>query len=76
MALYVMKRYSGLSNREVAKQFGGLHYSAVTKTCTRLEIEMRGDKKLRKVKLPALQRGASVAKPSETPPKPPAVATL
>jgi len=29
-----------------------------------------------KVKLPALPRGASVAKPSGTPPKPPAVTTL
>ena len=49
VAIYVMKRYSGLSNREVAERFGGLHYSAVTKTCTRLEQEMKGDKKLRKV---------------------------
>jgi len=42
-----MKRYSGLSNGEVAKRFGGLHYSAVTKTCTRLEMEMRKDRELR-----------------------------
>jgi len=26
-----------------------LHYSAVTKTCTRLELETKGDKRLQKV---------------------------
>jgi chromosomal replication initiation ATPase DnaA len=49
VAIYVMKTYSGLSNREMAEQFGGLHYSAVKKTCTRLELEMKGDRELRKV---------------------------
>jgi hypothetical protein len=36
VAIYVMRRYPGLSNREVVERFGGLHYSAVTKTCVRL----------------------------------------
>ena len=49
VAIYLMKRYSGLSNLEAAKQFGGLHCSAVTKTCTRLELETKGDKRLQKV---------------------------
>jgi putative transposase len=49
VAIYVMKRYSGLSNGEVAKRFGALHYSAVTKVCARLEVEMKKDKGLRKV---------------------------
>jgi putative transposase len=49
VAIYVMKRYSGLGNRDVGKQFGGLHYSAVTKTCTRVEKEMTKDRRLEKV---------------------------
>ena len=49
MAIYLMKRHSGLSNLEVAKQFGGLHCSGVTKTCTRLELETKGDKGQQKV---------------------------
>jgi hypothetical protein len=48
VAIYVMKRYSGLSNRDIAKEFGGLHYTAVTKTCARLEVEMKRDRELRK----------------------------
>jgi REP element-mobilizing transposase RayT len=48
VAIYVMKRYSGLSNRDIAKEFGGVHYTAVTKTCARLEVEMKRDRKLRK----------------------------
>lgn len=49
VAIYVMKRSSGLGNRDIAKQFGGLHYSAVTKTCERLEIEMKNNEALRRV---------------------------
>jgi putative transposase len=49
VAIYVMKRYSGLSNRDIAKLFGGMHYTAVTKTCARLETEMNRDKELQKV---------------------------
>lgn len=48
VAIYMMKRYSGLSNCEVAEHFGGLHYSAVTKTCTRLALSMDRNKELRK----------------------------
>jgi putative transposase len=48
VAIYVMKRYSGLSNRRLAELFGVMHYSAVTKTCTRLEREMKKDRRLRK----------------------------
>jgi chromosomal replication initiation ATPase DnaA len=48
VAIYVMKRYSGLSNREIAKEFGGLHYTAVAKTYARLETDMKRDRELRR----------------------------
>ena len=30
-AMYLMKRYSGLGNRDIGELFGGLHYSGVSK---------------------------------------------
>jgi hypothetical protein len=53
--IYLMKRCSGLSKRERQISFGRLHYSAMTKTCTRQELEMKRAKKLRKV----IQKGTS-----------------
>ena len=43
VAVYLVKRYSGLSNGEIGLLFGGLHHSAVTKTSGRLEEEMKRD---------------------------------
>jgi len=48
VALYLIKRYSGLGNQEIGTLFGGMHYSAVTKSSARLETEMTQDKGLRK----------------------------
>jgi len=46
VAIYLAKRYCGLSNQEIGKIFGGIHYSAVSKVSARLEVEIRKDKKL------------------------------
>jgi hypothetical protein len=49
VAIYLVKRYSGLSNEEIGELFGGIHYSAVSKVSARVEREMEGDKKLSKL---------------------------
>ncbi|MGH7807562.1 MAG: transposase [Thermodesulfobacteriota bacterium] len=46
VAIYIVKRYSGLSNEEIGKIFGGIHYSAVSKVSERVQREMEVDKKL------------------------------
>ena len=46
VAIYIVKRYSGLSNEKIAKIFGGIHYSAVSKVSERVRKEMEVDKKL------------------------------
>lgn len=48
MAVYLIKRYSGLGNREIGEFFGGIHYSAVSKICARLQEDMGKDRKLAK----------------------------
>lgn len=49
VAIYLIKRYSGLTNQEIGNLFGGMHYSAVSKSSARLESEMAEDKDLRNV---------------------------
>jgi REP element-mobilizing transposase RayT len=46
VAIYLVKRYSGLSNEEIGEIFGGIHYSAVSKVSARVIREMAEDKKL------------------------------
>jgi len=48
-AIYLAHRYSGLSNEEVGKMFGGIHYSSVSKVSARFEDELGNNKKLAKV---------------------------
>jgi chromosomal replication initiation ATPase DnaA len=48
-AIYFMQRYSGLSNVEIGKLFGGIHFSAASKATDRLKKDMAGDKQLLKV---------------------------
>ena len=43
VAVYLVKRYCGLSNGEIGSLFGGIHQSAVTKTSGRVEEEMKRD---------------------------------
>ena len=49
MAIYLIKRYSGLGNQEIGELFGGIHYSAVSKSSARLEREMAENRSLRKL---------------------------
>ncbi len=46
VAIYLIKRYAGLSNQEIGKLFGGMHYSAVSKSSTRFEKEMAENRRL------------------------------
>jgi len=46
VAIYLAKRYCGLSNQETGEIFGGIHYSAVSKVSIRLEGEIKKDKRL------------------------------
>jgi len=48
-AIYLMKRYSGLGNREIGKLFGGMHFTAISKTCSRFEERLAGDPELSKM---------------------------
>jgi len=48
IALYLVRRYCGLSNQEVGAIFGGLHYSAVSKAVVRLDQELAENRKLHK----------------------------
>ena len=49
MAIYVIKRYSELGNEEIGNLFGGMHYSAVSKSSAKLEEEMADDNALRDI---------------------------
>jgi REP element-mobilizing transposase RayT len=49
IAIYLVKRWSGLSNEEIGGMFGKIHYSAVSKGSARLEMEMARDKRLAKL---------------------------
>jgi len=55
-AMYIMKRYTGLGNNEIGAFFGGLHYSGVSKICTRLSIQMDKDKQLEQMVNEAISR--------------------
>jgi len=46
VAIYLIQRYSGLSNSEIGKIFGGIHYSSISKIVMRLKEEMVRNKNL------------------------------
>lgn len=46
VAVYLIQRYSGLSNREIGEIFGGMHYSSISKISMRLKDEMARNKYL------------------------------
>lgn len=48
-AIYFMQRYSGLSNVEIGKLFGGIHFSAVSKASDRLRKDTADNKQLSKL---------------------------
>ncbi len=49
VAVYLVKRYSGLANGRVGQLFGGIHYSAVSKVAATLEQELAEDQRLKKL---------------------------
>jgi len=49
IAIYLVQRYTGLSNNEIGTLFGGIHYSAASKACARLRQEMTHNKGLSKL---------------------------
>ena len=46
VAIYMSKRYCGLTNQEIGNIFGEIHHSAVSKVSGRLEERIKEDKKL------------------------------
>jgi len=46
VAIYFAKRYTGLGNEQIARFFGGILYSAVSKAYSKLKEEMLADKRL------------------------------
>jgi chromosomal replication initiation ATPase DnaA len=43
-----MKKFTGMTNRQIGQLFGDLSYSAVAKAYQRFSVNLRRDKKLRK----------------------------
>ena len=62
VAVYVLKRNSGLNNREIGEQFGGLTYSAVAKICSRLEEKIERNRSIERV-VASIERNLSNVKP-------------
>lgn len=48
IAIYLMKRHTGATNREIGEKMGGLSNAAVAKIYQRLRKEIEADRKLRK----------------------------
>jgi chromosomal replication initiation ATPase DnaA len=46
VALYLVQRYSGLSNEEIGELFGEIHCSTVSKASARLREDMKRNKEL------------------------------
>ncbi|MDA2920717.1 hypothetical protein MYX76_14715, partial [Desulfobacterota bacterium AH_259_B03_O07] len=46
VAIYMSKRYCGLTNQVIGNIFGEIHHSAVSKVSSRLEERIKKDKKL------------------------------
>jgi hypothetical protein len=48
MAIYLVKRFTGMTNREIGGLFGGLTYSAVAKAYERYSLKLAKDKSLKR----------------------------
>jgi len=48
MTIYLMKKFTDITNGQIGELFGGLSYSAVAKAYQRFSVNLRRDKKLRK----------------------------
>ena len=47
-AIYLVKKHTHLENTAIGELFGGMHYSSVSKTCTRFQLKLDIDKHLQK----------------------------
>ena len=47
LTIYLLKKYTGMPNRQIGEFFGGLSYSAVAKLRERFSAEMKKDRSLR-----------------------------
>jgi hypothetical protein len=47
VAIYLLKKHTGMANRDIGERCGGLTYSAVTKACRKLEGQMGKIRSLR-----------------------------
>lgn len=47
IAIYLLKKYTGMTNNEIGRKLGGLTYSAIAKAFSRLEEKMKKDRRLR-----------------------------
>ena len=48
IAIYLMKKFTGMTNRQIGRLFGDLSYSAVAKAYQRFSANLGSDKRLRK----------------------------
>jgi len=48
IAIYLMKKFTGMTNRQIGELFGDLSYSAVAKAHQRLSTKLKKDRSLRK----------------------------
>lgn len=48
VALYFLKKYTGITNGEIGSILGGISYSAVAKAYRRFSEKLKGDRKLKK----------------------------
>jgi len=46
-AVYLTRKYTPISNKEIGRYFGGISYSAITKIGTRIKERMKRDRNLR-----------------------------
>jgi putative transposase len=61
IAIYLMKKHTGMTNQVIGEQMGRLSYSAVTKVCQRLVGELNTNHELR-IKVDLLEREMSNVK--------------
>ncbi|MEE8329451.1 MAG: transposase [Thermodesulfovibrionia bacterium] len=48
IAIYLLKKHTGVTNREIGEIFGGLSYSAVSRGNERFQTQLQKDRKLKK----------------------------
>ena len=60
IAIYLMKRYAGFTNRQLGGVFGDISYSAVAKAYQRFSLRLAGDRSLQKTTKEIMARMSNV----------------